>query len=129
MYWEGWTLERWSVLFVSVAFLMIGIQVTLYHSRQNFRNKAMWVPVIEAPIFFLIGLLLTFSRTDGLVTLFMWMMGLAVLSGFIGFYFHTRGMSSRVGGWTMQNILIGPPIVLPLMLSALGGFGWLIFYL
>ncbi len=128
MYWDGWPLERWSILFVSIAFLMIGVQVTLYHYRQSFHNKAMWAPVIETPIFFIAGIVLVCFRTDASVTVWVWLMALAVASGFVGFYFHVRGMPKRVGGVTLRNFTIGPPAMLPLMLSALGAFGLIAIY-
>lgn len=42
MEWASWSLDRVLILFVSLAFLMIGIQVTLYHYRQNFHHAAMF---------------------------------------------------------------------------------------
>lgn len=128
MNWNGWTLERWSILFVSLAFLMIGVQVFLFHYRQNFHNKVMWTPVIEAPIIFISGIVLVMFRTDIAATIWVWLMYIAVFSGLTGFYFHTRGLGKRVGGYELRNFLIGPPIMLPLILSALGGFGLIAIY-
>jgi len=126
--WNAWPLERWSILFVSVAFLMLGVQVFLFHYRQNFHNKAMWTPVIEAPIIFISGIVLVMYRTDAAATVWVWLMYIAVISGFVGFYYHTRGLGKRVGGYELRNFLIGPPTMLPLMLSALGAFGLIAIY-
>ncbi len=52
--WNGWPLSRVILLFTSLALLVIFVQVTLFHYRQNFRHWAMWGPVIGAPV---IGLL------------------------------------------------------------------------
>ena len=128
MNWNAWPLERWSILFVSVAFLMLGVQVFLFHYRQNFHNKAMWTPVIEAPIIFISGIVLVMYRTDAAATVWVWLMYIAVISGFVGFYYHTRGLGKRVGGYELRNFLIGPPTMLPLMLSALGAFGLIAIY-
>jgi len=126
--WNAWPLERWSILFVAIAFLLIGVQVFLYHYRQNFHNKAMWTPVIEAPIVFISGIVFVMYRTDAAATVWVWLMYIAVLTGFVGFYYHTRGLGKRVGGYELRNFLIGPPALLPLMLSALGAFGLLAIY-
>ncbi|HZG77561.1 MAG TPA: hypothetical protein VEZ72_17035 [Paenibacillus sp.] len=128
MNWNAWPLERWSILFVAISFLLIGVQVFLFHYRQNFHNKAMWTPVIEAPIVFISGIVFVMYRTDAAATVWVWLMYIAVVSGFVGFYYHTRGLGKRVGGYELRNFLIGPPTLLPLMLSALGAFGLLAVY-
>lgn len=119
MGWAGWPLDRIAILFVSLAFLLIGIQVTLFHYRQNFHHKAMWIPVLAAPIFFIVGTGFAFYKVEWLATLFIWLMWFGLLDGLIGFYYHFRGVGIRVGGWALRNFLIGPPIVLPLMFTAM----------
>lgn len=117
---SAWSLDRILVLFVSVAFLVMGIQVTMFHYRQNFHHKSMWVPVISSPVYFVVGLALAvWYDVSWLRILFTALMWVGVLSGLIGFYFHFRGVGVRVGGWAMRNFLIGPPIALPVMYSAL----------
>ncbi|RXT08137.1 hypothetical protein [Ammoniphilus sp. CFH 90114] len=128
MYWNGWPLERVGILFVSLAFLMIGIQVTLFHYRQNFHHKAMWIPVLFAPLFFIVGSVFTFYNVGWVSTLFFWLMWLGLIDGLIGFYYHFRGVGIRVGGWALRNFLIGPPIILPLMFTALSGLGLIVMY-
>jgi len=88
----------------------------------------MWTPVIEAPIIFVSGIVLVMYRSDLAATVWVWLMCIAVISGFVGFYYHTRGLGKRVGGYELRNFLIGPPTMLPLMLSALGAFGLLAIY-
>ncbi|MGA9174715.1 MAG: hypothetical protein WBZ33_12165 [Thermoactinomyces sp.] len=128
MYWNGWPLERMVILFISLAFLMISIQVTLFHYRQNFHQKSMWIPVIAGPIFFVVGLIFSFYRVSWLSTLFVILMWLGVIDGLIGFYYHFRGVGVRVGGWALRNFLIGPPIILPLMFTALSAFALIAIY-
>lgn len=128
MNWPMWSLDRILILFVGAAFLVIGIQVTLFHYRQNFHHKSMWVPVISAPVFFLAGIGLTWYNVLWLQTLFMILMWFGVLAGLIGFYFHFRGVGVRIGGWALRNFLIGPPVALPLMFSALSVLGLIAVY-
>jgi hypothetical protein len=128
MHWASWTMERIVVLFVALAFIMIWIQVTMFHYRQNFHHKSMWVPVISAPLFFLTGIALTLFNFSWLATIFIIMMWFGTLAGMIGFYFHFRGVGVRVGGWALRNFLIGPPVILPLMFAALSVLGLIAMY-
>ncbi|WP_274651264.1 hypothetical protein [Paenibacillus humicola] len=123
MYWEHWSLDRVVILFVGLAFLLLGIQVTLFHYRQNFHQKSMWVPVILSPVFFVAAIVLVWYNAQWLRTVFNVLMWLGVVSGLIGFYFHFRGVGIRVGGYALRNFLIGPPVILPLMFSALSALG------
>lgn len=123
MNWPGWPLDRVVILFVGLAFLLVGIQVALLHYRQNFHHKVMWSPVISSPLLFASGVLLAFYNTGWTVNLFMVLMGIGALIGLVGFYYHWRGVGVRVGGYELRNFLIGPPVILPLLFTALGVLG------
>lgn len=123
MLWDGWPLHRIIILFVGLAFLMMGIQVALFHYRQNFHHKSMWVPVMISPLLFIAGISFSIFKVDWLSNLFVVLLSLGAISGFIGFYFHFRGVGIRVGGWELRNFLIGPPVILPLMFTALSVLG------
>jgi hypothetical protein len=128
MYWDHWSLQRVLILFVSLAFLLIGIQVTLYHYRQNFHNKVMWTPVIASPIFFVVGIIHVCYKMSWLHTLFIILMWVGAVAGLIGFYFHVRGVKLRVGGYELRNFMIGPPVILPLLLTAMAVLGLIAAY-
>jgi hypothetical protein len=128
MGWNDWPLERWVILFVALAFLMISVQVTMSHYRQNFHHKAMYAPVIETPIFFIVGTCLVFWNVAWLQTLFVILMWVGSLSGLVGFYYHFHGVGVRVGGWTSRNFLVGPPVVLPVMITALSALALIAVY-
>ena len=123
MNWTGWTLERFLVLFVAIAYLLIGVQVTMSHYRQNFHHKAMWAPVVASPIFTITGLMLAMARSEWLFTLFALLMWVAIVAGLGGFYYHFHGVRVRVGGWAPRNFLVGPPVIQPLLFSAVGALG------
>ncbi|WP_238402963.1 hypothetical protein [Paenibacillus mesophilus] len=123
MYWDAWSLDRFLIFFVSVAFVLIGGQVTMFHYRQNFHHKSMWVPVVSAPFFFVTGLALTFYNAGWLRLLFTLFMAMGVLDGLVGVYFHAKGVRLRVGGWAMRNFLIGPPVILPFLFTAISALG------
>jgi hypothetical protein len=128
MVWNEWTLDRVVLLFVGFAYLFIGIQVTMSHYRQNFHNKAMFAPVILAPINFLAALGLTLLNTNGWYFFMQFLLYLDIVVGLIGFYFHFKGVGVRVGGYTLRNFLVGPPVILPLLFSAMGVLGLIAVY-
>lgn len=128
MNWNGWTIDRIVLLFVSLAYLLVGIQVWMYHYRQNFHHKIMYVPVVTAPIIFLLGVIVVINRTDAANLLFAIALIAGTASGLVGVYRHYKGVGVRVGGYALRNFLIGPPIVLPLVFSALGAFGLIAMY-
>ncbi|TQR46616.1 hypothetical protein [Paenibacillus popilliae] len=128
MGWEGWPIERMLILFVSLAFFLIGIQVTMSHYRQNFHHKAMWVPVLAAPLFFVFGLILVCFHVAWLRVFFQFLMWVGALAGLVGFYFHVRGVGKRVGGYQSHNFLIGPPVIMPLMITAMSLLGIIALY-
>jgi hypothetical protein len=117
--WNGWPFERVAILLASLGFLLIFLQVTLFHYRQNFRHWTQWVPVIALPILALNGLLLTAFNADGVRRVFTILCFADVVGGLYGFYLHLRGVGQRVDGYRLQNFLVGPPVVLPLTISAL----------
>lgn len=111
------------ILLLGVAYLMISVQVSLFHYRQNFRHPAMWLPVLGGPVIGLCSVLLALLNLHVLLGLFRVLSWVILIAGGTGFYYHFRGVGQRVGGYGMNNILIGPPIVLPLMFSALSIVG------
>ncbi len=127
-HWHYWTLDRMVILFVGIAFIAIGAQVTLSHYRQNFHHKSMWLPVISAPLFSLTGIVLALVRVEWLFLLFTALMWLGVVIGSVGFYFHFHGVGVRVGGFKMRNFLVGPPVILPVLFIAMCALGLLAMY-
>ncbi|MET3291689.1 UNVERIFIED_CONTAM: lysylphosphatidylglycerol synthetase-like protein (DUF2156 family) [Brevibacillus sp. OAP136] len=127
--WEGWPIERVLLIFVGLAFALIFIQVTMFHSRQNFRHWAMWVPVIETPVFAVLAIALAFTQPMWLLWTFTILMWVGVAGGLYGASLHAAGVRQRVGGFSQsQNFLVGPPIILPLLISAISGLGLLALY-
>jgi hypothetical protein len=128
MNWTAWTLDRVVLLFVGLAYLLVGIQVTLSHYRQNFHHKVMYLPVTVAPVVFITATGLSLYRTDWLITLNLWLLWFAVIIGLIGFYRHFKGVGVRVGGYELRNFLMGPPVILPIVFAAVGGLGLITIY-
>ncbi|CAG7648806.1 hypothetical protein PAESOLCIP111_05703 [Paenibacillus solanacearum] len=128
MNWGHWPMDRAIFVFVGIAFLALWGQVTLSHYRQNFHHKSMWAPVITAPLFSLTAFALAAAKLEWLMSLFSYLMWLGVVIGGTGFYYHFHGVGVRVGGYTMRNFLVGPPVALPVMFSALSALGLIAYY-
>ena len=121
--------KRVLFLFLGVVFLAVFVQVGLMHWRQNFRHWAMWVPVIATPALGLLALLLSWRNVEGLRLLFVLLSAAGVLSGLMGSYYHIEGVGERVDGYTLNNFMVGPPITLPLLITALSVLGLIVVYL
>lgn len=127
--WNGWPADRVLFLFLGVVHLAVFVQVGLMHWRQNFRHWAMWVPVVATATLGFLALLLAWRSVEALRWLFVLFSSAAVLSGLMGSYYHIEGVGGRVDGYTLSNFMVGPPVALPLLVSALGALGLIVVYL
>src|SRR5215211_8042538 len=48
--WDAWNLDRAVLLFTALAYLVIWIQLSLFHWAGGFKHWAMWGPVIATPL-------------------------------------------------------------------------------
>jgi len=118
-----WTFGRTLALFTSLGFALVATQVSLFHYRGNFRSWTMWTPVITAPLAAILMFWYGLYPAAGLRTLLTWFLWVEAFAGLGGFGMHARGVTQRLGGWGLNNVLTGPPIVLPLTLSAFSVLG------
>lgn len=123
--WDGWGFQRFFVLFVSSAFLMLGLQVLLFHWRAAFRKWTMYGPVLMAPALAAAGIVAGLTREGLLGWAALVVFGLGVLDGLVGIYEHLAGISRRIGGFSLRNLMSGPPPLLPAMFTALALTGGL----
>ena len=121
--WNGWPLNRVVILFTAVGFGLIFIQVTLMHFRQNFHHWSQWLPVIALPVLALNAFTLAFVNHPAIRSIFAFLTILGFIEGIYGFYKHFTGVGKRVDGYRFHNFLVGPPVILPLMVSALCTMG------
>lgn len=128
MGWDGWPFTRVVLVFSALAFVLIFIQVTLNHYRQNFRALSQWVPVIALPVLALNAFIVAAWNGQGA----RWMLAVlccaGIFAGLMGFYKHFRGVGQRVDGYRFHNFLVGPPIILPLFISAVSALALLALY-
>jgi hypothetical protein len=128
MDWNGWPLNRIIVLAMGLLFLVIFVQVTLFHYRQNFQHWSMWIPVLATPLFGLLLIIYTFYNASWLLLLNTVLLAIGVLAGLFGSFMHIRGIGRRVEGYNMRNFLVGPPLTLPSLITATSILGLFALY-
>src|SRR5699024_5177966 len=103
--WNGWPLGRIFDLIVGVGFLMLFIQVTLFHFRQNFRHWSMWIPVLATPVIGVLLIVYSFYAVYWLQNVLAVLLIVGGLAGMFGSFMHIRGVGNRVGGYERRNFL------------------------
>ena len=128
MLWNGWPWTRIILLFTGMALILSSIQVGMFHSRQNYRHWAQWLPVIAGPILGLLALIIAFYNAVVLRQIFVGLAIITSLASLFGFYLHFTGVGERVDGYRAENFLVGPPIIMPLMFSGISLLGLIAIY-
>lgn len=128
MDWIGWSLNRIIILAMGILYLVIFVQVTLFHYRQNFRHWSMWIPVLATPLFGLLLIIYTFYSAGWLLFLITILLVIGIVAGMFGSFMHIRGVGNRVDGYKLRNFMIGPPLTLPSLITAVSLIGILALY-
>lgn len=116
--WEGWDFQRFYLLFVAVAFVLLGTQVFFFHWRAAFAHRSMYLPVLAAPLLTVAALAAAITREGAVGWIAVVVFAVGVLGGLFGVLEHARGVLGRVGGLTLRNVVSGPPTLLPLTFAA-----------
>jgi hypothetical protein len=117
--WDGWPFARLYMLLVALAFAVIGLQVLLFHWRAGFRSWTMYGPVLLAPLIIVAGVVGAFQRDGVLGWIVLAIFALGVVDGLVGVVEHFRGIARRIGGFSLRNLMCGPPPLLPVAFMAL----------
>jgi hypothetical protein len=117
--WDGWPFARAYLLLVAAAFALLGVQVFLLHWRGGFRRWTMYIPVLGAPALVLAGVVAAITRDGWIGWIALAFFGIGILDGAVGVYEHLRGIAERIGGFSLRNLMSGPPPILPAMFMAL----------
>jgi hypothetical protein len=121
--WDGWQLDRGVLVFTAVAYVVIWIQLSLYHWAGGFKHVAMWGPVLSTPLV-IGGAVAGAAVRDGVWGwVALGLLGFGVVEGLLGLYFHVQGIRSQIGGFSLRNLLSGPPPMLPVAYAAVGVLG------
>jgi hypothetical protein len=117
--WDGWPFARLYMLLVALAFVAIGLQVLLFHWRAGFRRWTMYGPVLLAPVLVFAGVLGAVQRDGILGWIVVAVFALGIVDGLVGVFEHLRGIARRIGGFSLRNLMSGPPPLLPVAFVAL----------
>lgn len=121
--WGGWGLDRAVVVFSAIAYLVVWVQVSLYHWAGGFKHVAMWVPVVATPLVVAGALAGVAERESPWGWVAFGLLAFGALDGLAGLYYHLRGIASQIGGFSTRNLLSGPPPMLPVAYTAIGVLG------
>ncbi len=118
--------ERTMAVIAAFSALVSGFEAYVQHQRGAFRNRWMWTPVgLVPPVVLAAGAALVSRkaahRALPIVSL------ASLVDGAIGFFYHLRGIARLPGGYRLgqYNIVMGPPIFAPLLMSIVGILGLL----
>jgi len=117
--WDGWPFARLYMLLVALAFAVVGLQVLLFHWRGGFRRLTMYGPVLLAPMLVLAGVIGALQRDGVLGWIVLAVFAFGIVDGLIGIAEHLRGIARRIGGFSLRNLMSGPPPLLPVAFMAL----------
>ena len=116
--------QRWLSLIAGVSAVLSGIEVAYEHYRGSYSRRVMYTPVILSGAMAVAGIAGFASKTAAKGVL-RYTSILTLADGIIGFYFHTRGIERKPGGWRLPltNIVMGPPICGPLLFGVAAYLG------
>ncbi len=117
-------LQRSMALIAGFAAIVSGFESYTQHQRGHFSNRLMWTPVWLMPLVVLASCIALF-RKRAAQTVLPFVSLAALADGVIGFVYHLRGIARLPGGWKVgrYNIVMGPPIFAPLLMSSVGILG------
>jgi hypothetical protein len=104
--------------------LLGGLEVTLEHYRESYSQQVMYTPLVLSVALGVAGICAALSRWAARVLLPIASL-LLLIDGVVGSYFHVRGIARKPGGWRIPvaNLIMGPPVFAPLLLTLSGYLG------
>lgn len=127
---EAGRFQRSMCLLVASTSIVSGAEVSYEHYRGSYSNPVMYSPVALSGVLTIAGFAGFFS--DRLARTFLrWTSVITLADGIIGFGFHVRGIARKPGGWRIPivNIVMGPPILAPILFGTSAYLGILASYL
>jgi len=79
----------------------------------------MYGPVLLAPVIVAAGVVGAITRDGWLGWAALVVFAFGVVDGVVGVFEHFRGIAERVGGFSLRNLMSGPPPFLPAAFMAL----------
>ena len=108
--------QRCLSLIAGVSAVLSGIEVAYEHYKGSYSRRVMYTPVALSGAMTVAGVA-GFANKTAATTVLRYTSLITLIDGVIGFYFHSRGIERKPGGWRLPltNIVMGPPICGPLL--------------
>ena len=116
--------QRSLALITAFSSLLSGLEVGTEHYQGSYNQRLMYSPVIASGALLFASLWGAISRKAARTVLPI--TSLVMLGdGLIGFIWHARGIARKPGGWRIPvfNVVMGPPILAPLLIMISGYLG------
>ncbi len=116
--------QRSLSLITAFSSLLSGLEVTYEHYIGSYSQRIMYSPVFISLALVIAGVWGVFSRWAARVVLPIVSL-ITMIDGIVGFIFHIRGIHRKPGGWRIPvfNIVMGPPLLAPLLFATSGFLG------
>lgn len=116
--------QRSLSLITAFSSLLSGLEVTYEHYIGSYSQQIMYTPVFLSLVLCIAGVWAVFNRWAARIFLPVVSLVTAV-DGIVGFVMHVRGIARKPGGWRIPvfNIVMGPPILAPLLFATSGFLG------
>lgn len=116
--------QRSLALITAFSSLLSGLEVTYEHYIGSYSQRIMYTPVVISLALLITGIGGVFNRWMARVALPIVSL-ITMLDGAIGFFMHIRGVYRKPGGWRIPifNIVMGPPLLAPLLFATSGFLG------
>ncbi len=116
--------KRSLALITAFSSLLSGLEVTYEHYIGSYSQQIMYTPVFISLALVITGIGGAFNRWMARIALPIVSL-LTILDGAVGFFLHIRGIQRKPGGWRIPifNIVMGPPLLAPLLFAISGFLG------
>ena len=118
--------QRSMAVLTGFSAVVSGIEAYVQHGRGDFSDRWMWTPVwLTPPSVAAAGAALVSERATR--TMLPLAATLSTADGVIGFLLHLRGIRRMPGGYGLgqYNVVMGPPVFAPLLMTSVGVLGFL----
>ncbi|MBV8588023.1 MAG: hypothetical protein JO308_17175 [Verrucomicrobia bacterium] len=128
-YAHTWPLKRWLVVFLTIVFLGLVIDLRSEHVDVVQDTWEAWIPIVFSGIAFFVGLLTLIWWRRAMRGLFFFVSLCSVVVGGLGFWFHngehlTGNLTKIYQAWYMEvHHPDAPPYLAPLLFCLLGILG------
>lgn len=116
--------QRSLAIITAMSSLLGGLEVTYEHYRGSYSQRIMYTPVVISGALMGVSVWSIFSRRVAR-TLLPLTAAIMLADGVVGFIYHVRGIARKPGGWRIPvfNLVMGPPVLAPLLLGVSGFLG------